>query len=339
MPTTSSAACSDRLPDFSEDHHYTLVNVERTRTEIAYYRGSNLEFYHLCSVGSSFLANRNDLTIFEYFAESLAGEIQNSLDYYSGQYTGQFNTRIYIYGDLAYTDELIELLHDHFGYEFRRFPTEELSRELGSQIENADSLAVCLPVLAASLNRVRMANLLPPERLEQVHLKRQSRVALFSLAGLAAMLCLVWLGLRGDLAARDGQLANVTSQVNSFKSSQLYDTYNRLKLQIAKNQAYLDKVKLTPTYLSLSLKELSRITPASVRLNGFDYKNDTPDRNLVLQGIVTPGSIPPEVVLAEFVENLSASPFYDKVAVIGYAKRSVPNGIEMDFQIGLKGKI
>ena len=143
-----------RLPDFSEDHHYTLVNVERTRTEIAYYRGSNLEFYHLCSVGSSFLANRNDLTIFEYFAESLAGEIQNSLDYYSGQYTGQFNTRIYIYGDLAYTDELIDLLHDHFGYEFRRFPTEELARELGSPIEHAGSLAVCLPVLAASLNKL-----------------------------------------------------------------------------------------------------------------------------------------------------------------------------------------
>ncbi len=59
--------------------------------------------------------------MFEYFAESLASEIQNSLDYYSGQFASRFGSQLYIYGDLAYSDDLIELLDNRFELEFRAF--------------------------------------------------------------------------------------------------------------------------------------------------------------------------------------------------------------------------
>jgi len=67
------------LPDYDHNSNYTLINILRSRCEIAYYQGSVLEFVHVGSIGSSLLSRKNDLTTFEYFAESLATEIQNSL--------------------------------------------------------------------------------------------------------------------------------------------------------------------------------------------------------------------------------------------------------------------
>ncbi|MFZ1685646.1 MAG: pilus assembly protein PilM [Candidatus Zixiibacteriota bacterium] len=325
------------LPDFAEDRHYTLVNVERHRTEISYYRGTTLEFYHICSVGSSFLANRSDLTIFEYFAESLAGEIQNSLDYYSGHYSGVFTTRIYIYGDLSYTDELINLLHEHFGYEFRRFPTEELTVDMGSDPSTADSLSVSLPVLAAALNTTQLANLLPPDRRQTIERTRNNRTAVFGLVGLVALLAVIWLGLRGDLSRTQTEFANTTHQVDTFKSSELYSTYNLLKRQIVSRQAYLTKSAPTPSYLALSLKELSLVAPRTVKFRTLNFKEETPERNLLLIGTISASPTPGEVTLAELVENLSASPLYRNVTVIGYSKHPSANGQELDFQIGMKG--
>ncbi len=325
------------LPDFTEEKLFTLVNIERQRTELAYYRGSNLEFCHSCALGSSFLAQRTGTTVFEYFAESLAGEIQNSLDYYTGQYSSQFANRIYIYGDLSYSDELIQLLTDHFGFEFKRFPAEELDIPGCGNLSIESSLPVCLAAVASATNNFRLANLLPSEYQKDLRTKKSNHATLVGLIVLGGLLLAGYINERKGLSADTWKLAELADRTQSFKSSTMFDTYNMLKRQISASQNYLEKSKSVPSYLGSSLKELSHLTPAGIRLVNMDFHSDGTGHNLFVQGIVTARETSPEVTLAEFVENLMASPFYSNVTVAHYSKRPLAAGFEMDFQLDMRG--
>ena len=327
------------LPDFGDENLYTLVNVQRYRTEISYYRGSNLEFYHVCSLGSSFLANRSDLTVFEYFAESLAGEIQNSLDYYTGQYSGQFTSRIYIYGDLAYTDELIDLMHDHFGYEFRRFPAESLRFLRQSNQVSADALPVCLPVLATCLNTVKLADLLPEKLAREQKQRRVNQYGTAILALLAAVLAIGWLAAKSQITTAQKQLEAAKIQVESLKRTRLYDTYDLLKQDIATGQTYLQLTGPGSSYFASEMKELSRLTPLSIRLITCELNPDMPDKNFTLHGMAASSKIPPEVIVAEYIEGLLSSPLFDQVKIVNYAKGRGPLGFELVFTLTLKGAV
>ncbi|MEW6049767.1 MAG: pilus assembly protein PilM [Candidatus Zixiibacteriota bacterium] len=320
------------LPDFSEDKLYTLLSVERQHAELSYFRGSNLEFFHICSVGSSFLARRSDPTIFEYFAEALAGEIQNSLDYYTGQYSSQFSNRIYIHGDLSYSDELIRLLTDRFGFEFARFPGETLCLP-GSDRE---PISACLPAVAAATCNVRLADLLPRDHVERHRARLMNRVALAAAVVILTTLLGIWLFDRHDLADQQTRLDALTVEMENFKASNLYDTYNMLKREIATSRTYLEKCKPTPGFFSALVRDLSQITPSPIRLSNLDYTGSIETMNVHLQGRVLSDAIPPEVLLAEYVETLNASPLLDSVVVQQYSKRPEKGSFALDFVLDMR---
>lgn len=327
------------LPEFEPDKNYTLIDIHRQHTEISYYRGSDLEFFHVSSLGSSFLANRTDPTVFEYFAESLATEIQNSLDYYSGQFSASQAQEVLVYGDLSYSDELIELLSDRFGFQFRRFPSEDLPFYAGDSSVYADTVAVCLPSVAAVTNQRKLANLLPPEMQELQVRRLVDRLAIAAAALLIVGLGSYWIQVSSHIRAEENRLAELRRQAEQFQSSEMFATYSHLKRKLAANQAFLEKTKELPSYLGLNLKELSRLVPASVRLYDLEYHSGDLDRNYLISGLVSTGDTPPEVILAEFVENLSASPFYDNVTVERHVKRRQANGFVLDFNLAMKGII
>jgi len=176
------------LANFKETSRYALIDIHRRSTEISYYRGCNLEFYHVSSLGSSFLANRSDPTVFEYFAESLVTEIQNSLDYYGGQFSASQVQEIFIYGDLSYTEELISLLSDRFGLRFRRFPIDHLKFVRGRNLPFKDNLTVCLPAAAAAVNQTQIANLLPTQSKQRKALRRIDSIGVAAIMLLASFL-------------------------------------------------------------------------------------------------------------------------------------------------------
>lgn len=327
------------LPQFDDATAYALINVKRQRAEISFHRGSNLEFLHVSSLGSSFLANRSDPTMFEYFAESLATEIQNSLDYYTGQYSSHFSNKIFVYGDLSYTDDLIDMLSDRFGFEFRRFPAEDLSFIGDKNEEYRDSLSVCLPVLAACANRTCLANLLPEENKQKRLRAKTDRLGVSALIVLGAMLATLWLTAVASTNASRERFVQLERQVTEFKATDMYATYNRLKREIARSQAFINLTTEEPSYMGLNLKELSRITPSAVRLYTLDYRSQTEGHNLALAGVITTNSTPPELVLAEFIENLTASPFYEDVTVEQQIKKKNNGRFELEFSLGMRGII
>jgi Tfp pilus assembly PilM family ATPase len=325
----------ESLPQYRTDVNYTLINIHSRSTEIAYFRGNNLEFYHVSSLGSSFLANRTDPTVFEYFAESLATEIQNSLDFYGGQFATGQDPEIYIYGDLAYTDELIDLISDRHGLRFCRFPGNDLVLNHGPKL-SPDDICVNLAAVAAAVNRGKIANLLPTPIKQAVRQKRINRMSIAALMVLGLMLISHWLASATMLSGARSRLAKLENQADQFQASEMFATYNHLKRQLTANKAFIAQTTEDPSYLGLNLKELSHQVPKPVHLYRLEFRADVSDQNYQISGLITSGSTPPELVLAEMVENLAASPFFEDIIVERHLKRRKPEGTVLDFTLSMR---
>jgi Tfp pilus assembly PilM family ATPase len=325
------------LSDYNAGRHYTLINIDHNHSEISFYRGSLLEFFHVTTIGASILGKRSGQEHFENFAQLLATEIQTSLDYYAGQYQRSTPDKVFIYGDLAYSSELLQMLNRYTGFEFERFPAEKLNFVSTDECPFAQALPVCLPALASSVCDVNLANLLPAEDRLRLLTKRIHSAAQLGLTILLLVLAVGWGILKAKTVIAEHTLVDLNHQVESFKNSPAYNTYNQLMRQIARDRAAIDKVKELPSYLSLNLKELSLLTPPSIRLFHLAYQTGNPDRNFSIQGVATSKEIPPEIIVAEYVETLNSSPFFEKVTLSRHVKRHTANGFEIEFQIDLWG--
>jgi Tfp pilus assembly PilM family ATPase len=327
------------LPNFNSETPSTVINITYNHSEISFYRGSNLEFFHISPVGSSLLGQQIDKTTFESFAETLSKEIMTSLDYYAGQYPKSSTDRIFVYGDLAYSSELLDRLNGHTGIELERFPTELLDFVPEGKSRFAEVLPVCLPVLASAVCGIRLANLLPAEEQLKQAKRKVDRLSQTFLILLALVLIVGWVLMKQNTTIAQNNLISLNGQVESFMNSEAYHTYNVLKRQIANYRAFIERTRKLPSYFNLNLKELSLLTPSPIRLFNLTYEPEKSGENFTIQGIVTSKEIPPEVLLAEYVEDLNGSPFFENVTLMKYVKRHVADTFEIEFRIDMMGVV
>ncbi|RME23323.1 MAG: hypothetical protein D6800_09990, partial [Candidatus Zixiibacteriota bacterium] len=247
------------------------------------------------------------------------------------------SNRIYIYGDLSLSDELVSFLSDRFGFSFEAFPAACLQEVSGLPEHVTQTLPACLEVVAAVLNDRLFPNLLPPEQKLQIVNRRIDRRGVAVLTLLFMILGTQWQFQRARLMAKENELAGLQKQVASFKDSHLFNTYTRLKLQLQKQQQYVALTKPVTSIMGLNLKELSRLTPPSVRLYELTFRREDKGDNMHLTGVVTSRTTPPEVILAEYVELLKDSPFYENVKVTHHVKRQEGKRFRLDFNLAMRG--
>ena len=156
---------------------------------------------------------------------------------------------------------------------------------------------------------------------------------------LTVALGLSWFMMQNKAKIAEQKLFELNRQVVEFRNSEAFHTYNLVKRQIALDQSYLDQIKASPSYLALNFKELSRLTPEPIKLIYLDYKPDPEDKNIYLHGIVESKDIPPELILAEYAEVLSDSPFYDNVHIVRHVKKTLKDKFQIDFQINMRGVV
>lgn len=320
-----------------QSDNFALINIERSGTHLAYYRGAILEFFHYSSLGSNTLLTRTDDARFEQFAEMLGREIQNSLDYYTGQNSSQFTNNVYIYGDLAYSDDLIDLLDDRFGFAFSRFPINQLALSPKPADGLLSSLPVSLGTAAALLRPRRLANLLPVDQQETQKIRLVTRL---SAAALGALIVGLGFSSASQYKVYDDcehQRQSLQASVQAFEHSDIFETYQQIKQHVALSSRYIQKVTQKPSYIGLNFKEVSRLTPAGLTLSSYEYDPDGSEFNMYLSGTIKSATVPPELILAEYVETLSASPLYSKVVVNRHVKRAAGEAFELEFRIGMRG--
>lgn len=329
----------ERLPDFDPDAVYTLVEVGPQDCKVAYYRGSALEFTHTGSVDLSQIGSQPDIARIEFFAESLAREISVSQDYYSGQYTKAPPNRILMFGELAGRPELLELFSDKTQFEFVPFPLEAAGLFKGTDSDEKRLAWTCLPTLAAATTRYRLCNLLPREIRQTQTCRTVGRYSRLILALAALILLTSWAHLRMSIDSSLRSTEAIEHQVTHASQSEAYLKHRSLMQQIAFDRAYIKKTETPPEDFHLILKELSILTPTRVKLYRLEYAPGLIEnlQNLVLNGKVAASDIPPEMILAQYVERLKASGFYRNVALVRHVKRKVRNAFVIDFQIEMQG--
>ncbi|MCK4462555.1 MAG: pilus assembly protein PilM, partial [candidate division Zixibacteria bacterium] len=327
----------DRMPDFDESAVYCLVEVSQDRCKIAYYRGTALEFLHTGAVGTAQLGDQPDITRIEYFAENLANELTVSQDYYAGQYAKALPDKVYICGELAARCELVELLNGKTPFEYAPFPADSLDVFRGHKIGFGALLPQCLPVLAAATARTHLCNLLPRKIRQQQLTRNVDRLSRLSLLLLGLTLMTGWAYLRMSVDNTTIIAESLEQQAAEALQSEAYNSHRALLQQIAFDRAYLKKTEAAEGYLNYNLKELSLLTspPVSLYRLEYDLRRDAP--GMALYGRVTSSDVPPEVILAQYIEKLRASPFYRDITLVRHSKRKVRNEFLIDFQIEMEG--
>ena len=91
--------------------------------------------------------------------------------------------------------------------------------------------------------------------------------------------------------------------------------------------------------MSYNLKELSNLTPAQIKLIHFDFRPAEPNKNILIQGVVTSPTIPPEIILAEYTETLASSPLFDNVYIIKHVKKNEKEQFFIEFVINMQGTV
>ncbi|MEE8576322.1 MAG: hypothetical protein V3T31_03625, partial [candidate division Zixibacteria bacterium] len=182
-------------------------------------------------------------------------------------------------------------------------------------------------------------NLLPDEKKSA---QGEAKSGVYGRVAVAAMFLAMaasWFAMKNKAGITELKLIELNRQVAEFRNSEAFHTYNLVKRQIALDQAYLDQIKESPSYLALNLKELSQLTPKPIKLLYLDYEPKTAEKNMYLHGLVETDEIPPELILAEYVETLSASPFYEDVSILRHVKKKIDGRFQIDFQIQMRGVV
>ena len=327
------------LKDFDENHNYTLINIGHKVTELSFYYGNTLEFSRSSTVNSEILGSSRDSDLrIEYFAEAIVNEIQNSLDYYTGQFNAGINNKFLVYGDFAYSEDLLALLNEKLDINLIKFPIEDLRISFENKDE-IESYPVSLPVMATGVNTALLPDMLPLN-LKQDRNSEQLN-ARIKVAGylVTFILALSWIFTAEAIDRKNENLEIHTKQIEVFKNSTAFHTYNLIKREIALDLNYMELAKMAPSFLHLNLKELSYLTPEKIKLFNLDFNTANEFENYYLQGVVRSSDIPPEVTLAEFVENLESSAYYDSVQIVRHVKKKVKHHFEIEFLIKMRGNV
>lgn len=334
------------LPGFKQSFNYGLLNVRRTRTDISLYRGSNLEFLSRGAIGSLAIGIpggvvRNPASdplprLLENFTEGLINEVQNSLDYYGAFSSVGDVERFYIYGDLAYSDELISRLSDRFGIVFERFPVAGLSGAAAIPAELLDLAPACLPSVAAASIRRRICDLISPDVRRERSQRRFRRLATTAAAALV-ILCGAWtLNAVSRAYSAESRADELQRQVTALENSPGFVTHQLIEREIRQRRQELAELKPLNEKRHLVLKELSALTPSTIDLSYLDYFPPSGSRRTQLAGVARSSTTAPETQLAEFVARLEHSPVFSGVRLLKHNKeikndlRLVMFTLEMD---------
>jgi Tfp pilus assembly PilM family ATPase len=323
------------VDNYDDDKTYALINIRREQSEISYYHGKRLEFMNISPVGSKVLSDSKDDSKYEAFTKSLVAEIQTSLDYYIGQFANTSTDIVFVYGDLSYTDELINNLSNHLGIEFKRFPLDRLAESVICKEELLEQIPVSLSTVALAMIDHGLIDFLPPDAKEE---KAESKYIGYAVPGFIVFIALLiagWGMLEYKDAIKSAWLASSTAQIAKFENSQPVIMYSQIKRQMTTDKEILKTLNQDPTYLHLNLKELSRVTPNQIKLNMYDLEKAGRNKNLFISGWAASTDPPPEVVLAEFIVRLESSPFFENVTLEKHLKSTHIGNFKIDFQVSM----
>lgn len=327
------------LDDYNPDKTIALINVRREGSQISYYQGHRLEFMHNSTAGFAGITGLNDPgSGHEESVKELVLEIQNSLDFYAGQFSANFASDMYLYGDMKYSEALIDAIGSGLGIKVREFPADiKLFKNVPAIVR--EQIPIVLGAAALALADYELIDFLPIEIQERKKSVGFYRKAVPVLIMLTAIMTFLWgsLEMRNEIA--ETEYLSTMTQIEKFRNSESYRAYDKIKRELASDRAYLEKIENDRTHIHLNMKNLSQIVPDNIKLELYELLNDGTGNDLTLSGHAVSNDPPPEVILAEFIAQLEASPFFQQVSLNKHAKRMHHGNFEINFTIKMEAVI
>jgi len=164
-------------------------------------------------------------------------------------------------------------------------------------------------VLFAEPGRLNFAGL---EDLWEPRLAGYRSLAKGACAAVSAFLLMVFAATGVQLAATGVDLkAKEIKLRNIGPAAEKVEALDSLLADIESRKQLLESEIARGPHLGATLRELSRLVPPSVVLTSLTFKN-TPQAVMDFTGIVRVGAGSPDTVLAQFLERLNQSPFFER---------------------------
>lgn len=176
-------------------------------------------------------------------------------------------------------------------------------------------------------------NLLPRKLIEKK--KIGAFVVFVSISILfSVLICvLLFLPLRDELQAAKRRLE--LEQLTLRKYRPILQELEKLKREESELQARLTSIEnliVSRSPWSQVLYEISRALPEKIWLTELTKETQGKGQNLAIEG----SSLSKTIDIGKFMENLTRSPFFTEVALLGMTKRTMDKREVMDFAISCK---
>ena len=265
--------------------------------------------------------------------DRLLVEIQRSVAYYQERAGGPPPSRIVLSGGTARLRNLVTFLAERLGIEveiLNPFAGLDLAGTLSGDgvPEEAARLATASGL---ALARGRTLDLVPPQILAA---RRAAWTRLGIRAAAAAAVLVTGVTYGGSRWARSGTERALATRRASLSGLQpALQALQRLQAErdaLAPRLRAYDKLVGEETLWPGVLKELSHLTPPAITLNELAT---TPEGKLKIKGIAFGNGRAAEMVLADYVGKLDASPFFPGVELVGTREREDFDAPALDFEV------
>jgi len=271
--------------------------------------------------------------------EAVTAELSTFFDLYNGQGFGRAVDRIILCGRYAGNDALTIAIEENTGLPCRQIldheslPAAVRTIDPGKTVGMADVVSVGL----APTNR----HALVPDVVRNADERRDVLVRV----GAAALLALLIVGnlhIQELWRARslESELALKRATAAAIENSPGYRGYLNLVGKLDRSRAYLAQWQEPhESHYHLMLKELSRTLPDDITLRSINLAVEDSGYVVNLEGSVRLSGFAPEIVLAQYVETLNASPFFDNVTVGHYIKKREVDRFDLSFQLKMGARV
>jgi hypothetical protein len=270
---------------------------------------------------------------------ALAAELTSFFDLYNGQGIDYTVSGIVVCGKYAQNPDTIEFLRDRTGIACRPiFDDESLPGQLGYPTKG--QMESHLDALTAALVSPDYHPLAPVTiRRAEEKKKMITRVGIVTALAMFAAFTMQF-QLHMQEQSRRSRLESAKAAVHSFEESSGYQGYINLMGKLDRGQAYLSKTEdVHRSHFHILMKELSLLAPEYINLTGIDCEEDEGKYVLRLNGHVRLTGFSPEIVLAEYVEALGASAFFDNVTVSHHDKNREQDRFDLAFQLKMDARV
>ncbi len=272
-------------------------------------------------------------------AAAMAAELTTFLDLFNGQRSGNTVDEVVLAGKYALDTEAAEVFTGNTGLACRRLSEYKCLPSSLRSAEGARAEAM-LDVIATGLADIGRHRLIPDATRQKIERKKTAvrlatvvMLTLLIIGNFHAQSLLMNHRLRTELDA-----ARSASQ--AYENSAAYHAYLSLMGELSRLQTRraLSQSR-QPSHVHLLLKELSRTIPNDISLTNVEFSHENGAGMVRLEGTVSLSGFSPEIVLAQYMEALAKSPFFENVTVKRHLKKNDSGRFDLSFVLEMGARV